>query len=160
MKIRSITCFFDPGGIKPDHTLEMLSNLARESRTVCQENGYEVQTLRLATTPFSYNQTNLQTDQILKHASSMETKANLSGFDYLSLGPALIQNPEILTLEFTGQGIRHPHQTEWGTKGAVTAHARFECGEFLLNSFPGDCDQLFQQHCKFGLAGPVEKIVP
>lgn len=94
MKIRSITCFFDPGGIKPDHTLEMLSNLARESRTVCQENGYEVQTLRLATTPFSYNQTNLQTDQILKHASSMETKANLSGFDYLSLGPALIQNPD------------------------------------------------------------------
>lgn len=94
MKIRSITCFFDPGGIKPDNTLEILSDLAKESRKFCLANGYEVQTLRLATTPFSHNQPNIKFDEILKFATSLETKADLLGFDYLSLGPALIQNPE------------------------------------------------------------------
>ncbi|MBE0684983.1 MAG: DUF711 family protein [Anaerolineaceae bacterium] len=94
MKIRSITSFYDPGILKADYTLEVLSNLAKECRQTCNENGYEVQTVRLATIPFSLIKPDENNDQLIKLTKIMETKAKLNGFDYLSLGPALIGQPE------------------------------------------------------------------
>ena len=94
MKIRSITSFYDPGSLKADYTLEVLSTLARECRQTCNANGYEVQTVRLATIPFSLINPDENTDQLIKLTKTMETKAKLNGFDYLSLGPALIAQPE------------------------------------------------------------------
>jgi len=94
MKIRSITSFYDPGISNADYTLEILSNLAKESKQVCKENGYDVQTLRLATIPFSLIKPGNDNDELIKLTKSMEQKAKNKGFDYLSLGPALISNLE------------------------------------------------------------------
>ena len=93
MKIRSITSFYDPGTLKADYTLEILSNLAKDCVQSCQANGYEVQTIRLATIPFSLINPG-EIDEIILLAKTMETKAKIHGFDYLSLGPALINQPE------------------------------------------------------------------
>lgn len=90
MKIRSITCFYDPGTKKPDDTLEILSNLVTESKKSCNANGYEVQTVRLATIPFSLIKPGINPDQWIELTKKMETNALNYGFDYLSLGPALI----------------------------------------------------------------------
>jgi len=94
MKIRSITSFYDPGTIKADYTLELLSTLAKESKQTCIENGYEVQTVRLATIPFSLIKPDNNPDQLISLTKAMEIKAKMNGFDYLSLGPALIGQPE------------------------------------------------------------------
>lgn len=94
MKIRSITCFYDPGISNADYTLEILSNLANESKQVCKENGYEVQTLRLATIPFSLIKPGNDNEELIKLTKLMEQKAKNDGFNFLSLGPALISNLE------------------------------------------------------------------
>lgn len=94
MKIRSITCFYDPGISNADYTLEILSNLANESKQVCKENGYEVQTLRLATIPFSLIKPGNDNEELIKLTKLMEQKTKNNGFNFLSLGPALISNLE------------------------------------------------------------------
>lgn len=94
MKIRSITSFYDPGIINADYILETLSNVAKECKEICQQNGYEVQTLRLATIPFSLIKPNDNNDEVIKVTKAMEIKAKNKGFDYLSLGPALIDRKE------------------------------------------------------------------
>ena len=94
MKIRSITCFYEPGALNADYTLETLSNVAKDSKEICQQNGYEVQTLRLSTIPFSLIQPIENDDELVKLVKSMEIKSHYNGFDYLSLGPALIEKPE------------------------------------------------------------------
>ena len=94
MKIRSITSFYDPGTLKADYTLEVLSSLAKECKQTCRVNGYEVQTVRLATIPFSLIKPDNNADQLISLTKAMETKAKINGFDYLSLGPALIGQPE------------------------------------------------------------------
>jgi hypothetical protein len=94
MKIRSITCFYDPGSLKADETLELLSNLANEGKATCLTSGIEVQTIRLATIPFSLIKSSENNEQLIKLTETLETKSKLHGFDYLSLGPALIERPE------------------------------------------------------------------
>ena len=94
MKIRSITSFYDPRTKKSNDTLEILSNLAKESKKTCHANGYEVQTIRLATIPFSLMKPDGNPDQWIELTKTMETKARNNGFDYLSLGPALIGQPD------------------------------------------------------------------
>lgn len=94
MKIRSITSFFDPGTLKADYTLEMLADLAKECKETCQAFGIEVQTIRLATIPFSLIKSTKKNDQLIKITKTLETNSKLNGFDYLSLGPALINKPD------------------------------------------------------------------
>lgn len=109
MKIRSITCFYDPGSLQADYTLEKLSHLAQECKQACLENEYEVQTIRLATTPFSTIHSNQDLDQLVHFAKLMEAKAKSAGFDYLSLGPALIHHPE--SYRVIPELLRHTQNT-------------------------------------------------
>jgi hypothetical protein len=92
MKIRSITSFYDPGISNADYTLEILANLAKEGQKICTDNGYEVQSLRLATIPFSLIKPGNDDEELIKLTKSMEIKAKNHGFEYLSLGPALLSN--------------------------------------------------------------------
>ena len=98
MKIRSITSFYDPGTMNADETLEILSSLAKESKKTCTAHAYEVQTVRLATIPFPLFPTNGNSDLLIQFSKDMETKARANGFDYLSLGPAMIDHPESYSL--------------------------------------------------------------
>jgi uncharacterized protein (UPF0210 family) len=87
MKIRSITCFVNVGWPLDNQALEKTARFSAVARAGFEESGYEVQTTRLATTPFPH----LAADhsQALALAQSLEAAASAAGFAYLSLGPAL-----------------------------------------------------------------------
>jgi len=117
MKIRSITFFCNPleRGIE-DH-LDQINRMAEQLRQNALSKGWECQTIRLATTPFSqYTDANSVVDQIVH----LERKVIERGLDYLSIGPARISSistyqiiPEILSATrnvFTSALIAHPYK--------------------------------------------------
>jgi uncharacterized protein (UPF0210 family) len=96
MKIRSITSFFTPTrtletGIAP------LGKFSREAKNAFENAGYEVQTTRLAATPFPRWVKPLTQSRAVEAAVGIEAAANDHGFGYVSMGPALIDLPESYT---------------------------------------------------------------
>jgi hypothetical protein len=89
MKIRSITCFISPSGGINDRNLRSVAKLAEEAKTAYEAAGYEVQTTRLATTPFPQWIEPLTQSHAVEAAMSAEASAMRHGFGYVSLGPAL-----------------------------------------------------------------------
>ncbi len=88
MKIRSITCFANanPDGSIPE--IALAAQAAEKGKELFNQAGFEVQSCRLATQPFStYFPHEKKAAAIL--ARHMEQSANESGFTYLSLGPAV-----------------------------------------------------------------------
>jgi uncharacterized protein (UPF0210 family) len=94
MKIRSITCFFDPTAIHANQTFTQFGELINAARVVFPNAGYAVQTCRISTIPFTLmiNAGNVRT--VINLAKKLEKQAIQAGFDFLSLGPALIEAPE------------------------------------------------------------------
>jgi uncharacterized protein len=89
MRIRSITCFFNPRIRATYATLDHLGKLTASARGLFSQSGQEVQTTRLATTPFPYLYPTEEVESAVRLAQTMEADAQERGFDYLSLGPAL-----------------------------------------------------------------------
>ena len=94
MKIRSVTCFFDPSaqspyGNTPYNAFDRLGRLAESARDVFGKAGLEVQTTRLSTTPFPSLYPVEAVERAVGLAQSLERDAAERGFNYLSLGPAL-----------------------------------------------------------------------
>jgi uncharacterized protein (UPF0210 family) len=89
MKIRSVTCFINVGD--PPTQVERIRHagqMASEARVALRAAGYEVQTIRLATQPLTY----LAADP-LQQASDLWATCAEAGFEYLSLGPVLADDP-------------------------------------------------------------------
>ncbi|HBO33904.1 MAG TPA: DUF711 domain-containing protein [Anaerolineaceae bacterium] len=84
MKIRSITVFCQPGFPVNRLMLQQVGIFADHARKLYQENGFEVQSLRLATPPFE--QFIAPVDLPLA-AQSYAIEAHADGFEYISLGP-------------------------------------------------------------------------
>ncbi len=97
MKIRSITCFFNPKTNQTQDTLAHLGKLAQEATTRYQTRGFEVQTTRVATTPFPDYLPISDVDGAIGEARKVEEMAAACQFAYVSLGPALIQEPQSYT---------------------------------------------------------------
>jgi hypothetical protein len=92
MKIRSITCFFDPRSKPAYQAMQKLASLAETAKELFAQARYEVQSVRLATAPFSdYMVTDNLRDSI-SLVKTLETEANEHHFGYISLGPALPRN--------------------------------------------------------------------
>jgi uncharacterized protein (UPF0210 family) len=85
MKVRSITCFINPNTKDFDSILQSLSNLMADCRNELQDQGWELQTTRLATTPFGSYTTSTTA---IQKTRELEKIAVSRGFDYLSIGPA------------------------------------------------------------------------
>lgn len=87
MRIRSITYFFDP--TQPAQK-ELLSSICTHRDTLkkyLEAKGYEIQSVRLATPPFT-KWVNLKNQaQALQQIKDLREQAHSAGFDYLSLGP-------------------------------------------------------------------------
>ena len=98
MKIRSITCFYDPGAMYADNTFDDLAKFCQNLRLICENNGFSVQTCQIATPPFPSLIPTCCDDSTILFAQNLEAKALAAGFDYLSLGPALISKPESYAL--------------------------------------------------------------
>lgn len=88
MKIRSITSFIDPG---IDCNLTPLARFSQSLRQELQLAGFEVESTRLAATPFSSWLTGSATERI-QSLQKLEREVKSSGWDYLSAGPATPEN--------------------------------------------------------------------
>ncbi|MBN2046798.1 MAG: DUF711 family protein [Anaerolineaceae bacterium] len=96
MLIRSITCFIEPhlNGIFDETDYQSVQKLASIAGETIPANGYELQSARLATTPFSSYMQRLDGRDCVEIAQNMEFQSQKAGFTYLSLGPAQPSNPE------------------------------------------------------------------
>jgi len=86
MKIRSITYFIDPNWPINELKLQKARIFSQHAKALFNQKGYEVQTLRLATPPFS---TFLHPEDYARAITQIEILAHSEGFEYVSLGPAL-----------------------------------------------------------------------
>ncbi|MGB9798839.1 MAG: DUF711 family protein [Thermanaerothrix sp.] len=93
MKVRAITCFFDPNSQEPVSTIRHLGHLSQSLKQRLQEAGIEVQTCRIATTPFPLWLDLTHTQQAIHQIKELEKEAIDQGFDYLGIGPALLTHP-------------------------------------------------------------------
>ncbi len=93
MKVRSVTCFFDPRSSQAYRHLDTLSALALDAVSLYGAAGIEVQTTRLATVPFPLLYQTEDLPAAVHLAQTLETDAAERGFTYLSLGPALPAYP-------------------------------------------------------------------
>ncbi|MEL7645392.1 MAG: DUF711 family protein [Anaerolineaceae bacterium] len=91
MKIRSITVFCAPGFPANRLLLQHLGIFANHARVVFTQEGFEVESLRLALPSFS---SIVEPRRIVAAAQELSIEAHAEGFDYVSLGPALPGDPE------------------------------------------------------------------
>jgi uncharacterized protein (UPF0210 family) len=93
MKIRSITFFIHPNFTAPEKAVEQAGRQAEIIRPIFTSAGYEIQSMRLATTSYStIRQLGGATDYA-GYAEKMENLASAAGFSYISLGPACMDHP-------------------------------------------------------------------
>lgn len=92
MKIRSITYFFHPGWPPDEAKMRSASIFLSTAKQAFEQAGYEVQTIRLATTPFSYL-LGRRIQEAPYLAEAMETLLSHFGMAYASLGPAFPDVP-------------------------------------------------------------------
>ncbi len=94
MRIRSITCFYDPKFNTDPAALARMADLAQTASQAFRKAGFEVQTTRLATTPFPGLLPAKEVEAAQDYARYMEAAASKAAFSFLSLGPA---TPDDLT---------------------------------------------------------------
>jgi uncharacterized protein (UPF0210 family) len=88
MKIRSITCFINPLYPVNEQSLKTAENFLRFARPTFSEAGYEVESARLASSPFPGLLSGHSPDSLVSLAHDLEQSAAGVGFAYVSLGPA------------------------------------------------------------------------
>lgn len=98
MKIRSITVFINPGLPLDESVLEAAGKFMSVARPMFIAAGYEVQTTRLVTVPFSDLVPSCEPGALLDLAGKISHNAAANGFEYVSLGPALPEVPASYSL--------------------------------------------------------------
>ncbi len=93
MKIRTLTCFFDPQTDPFEKTLPHLAAFADQAAESLQKAGYVLQTRRLATAPFPSWLNTDKTEEVIQLVQEWERQAEKAGFAYLSLGCATPDSP-------------------------------------------------------------------
>ena len=104
MKIRSITYFFNPGWPPEETKMHTAGTFLTEAKKSFENVGYEVQTTRLATTPFS-QLLGRRIKETPYFAEAMETMLTHINVDYASLGPAFPDVPG--SYEIIPEAIAH-----------------------------------------------------
>jgi uncharacterized protein (UPF0210 family) len=91
MNIRSITCFINIDDVATaTDTIAAAGQLARETGAALESAGFPVQTVRLATQPLSR-----LPGEPLELAAGLWPQCAAAGFEYLSLGPVLADEPDV-----------------------------------------------------------------
>lgn len=89
MKIRALTYFYDPNLIEHANAMQQAAEHAGSLRHVIQTVGYEIETVRIATTPFPTWLSLDKPGEVVEAVQRLERLAEQHGNAYLSLGPAL-----------------------------------------------------------------------
>ena len=93
MKIRSITYFCNPQYPLEENVIQKAGGFLTQAKSAYETAGYEVQTTRLATTPFPELLGEKNIDRLSKLAEELATLVQQAGIAYASLGPALPEMP-------------------------------------------------------------------
>jgi uncharacterized protein len=93
MKIRSITYFCDPRWPLDEKIVQRAGEFLAKAKSAYESEGFEVQTLRLATVPFPHLLGEKLLHQLPKMAQKLERGIVESGIAYAALGPALPDYP-------------------------------------------------------------------
>ncbi len=94
MKIRSITIGLEPGFPLQTARVAQAGRFAKQVKTLCEAEGFEVQTLRLATPPFPHYLAGRSLTEILRFAQELEACCLANGVDYCALGPVDFSRPD------------------------------------------------------------------
>jgi uncharacterized protein (UPF0210 family) len=94
MRIRTITCFFEPSLNIYQTSLGELALFSQQAAEKLMAAGFEVQTRRVATTPFAAYTSTLSRGEALVWFKRFEADANREGFTYTAFGPALTEYPD------------------------------------------------------------------
>jgi uncharacterized protein (UPF0210 family) len=94
MKIRSITYFDNLQWPLDVNRIQHAGEFMAIARETYQAGGFEVQTTRLATSPFPLILKDKMNQETLQFAAELEDRLLSVGFDYISIGPALPDFPE------------------------------------------------------------------
>ncbi len=136
MKIRSITCFYDPCASRAAQTLDHLGQLASAAAEAFRQAGFEVQTTRLATTPFPRMVPTCCDESAVNLVKTLEAEAARLGFNYISFGPALPDEPKSYRL--IPEMIAATQNAFFGgvltTPQGVSLPAVRACGEIIARS--------------------------
>jgi hypothetical protein len=134
MKIRSITCFCNPLIDGFETSLNHLTEFLEGLKNSIEKEGWEVQTTRLATTPFGYF-TNGK--DLVRKIQDLEGLAKKHGFTYLSIGPARLHHrdeyqviPEILSSTenvFLSGSLTHPRK-------GISVEAIRDCAKIITEA--------------------------
>ena len=89
MKIRSITYFDTIRWPIDDNQIQSAGKFITAAKEAYQNQGYEVQTTRLATAPFSLILKERMLNETVNYAVEIESMLQGAGFDYASIGPAI-----------------------------------------------------------------------
>jgi uncharacterized protein (UPF0210 family) len=94
MKIRSLTYFDKPGNPLEDEFISRAVRFCDRARDAFEDKGFEVQTVRFASPPFPTFLDPRKSDQLIRYAIELETFLQECGYSYISLGPAIPDQPD------------------------------------------------------------------
>ena len=131
MKIRSITVFCQPGFPVSRLLLQQVGIFANHARKLFKDNGFEVQSLRLATPPFEQF---IAPVDLAMAAQSYAIEAHADGFEYISLGPVSASSK---AWEEIPQALAQSDRIFLSgslttSEGALSLHAARACAETIV----------------------------
>ncbi len=98
MKIRSITYFFDPAQSTQNETLSTISAHRDTLKAALEAKGYEIQSTRLATAPFSEWLDLQNPSQAEQQINDLCSLMHTAKFNYLSLGPCCMADCDAVNI--------------------------------------------------------------
>lgn len=140
MKIRSITYFCNPKSPLDENVLKQAGDLLSKVKSAYESNGYEVQTVRLATIPFPRLLGETSIDELPMFANEFSSAIKDAGISYASLGPALPEFPR--SFEVIPEAISASEDIFFG--GAMTDRNKIHmtavkaCAEVIVKCAPLD----------------------
>jgi uncharacterized protein (UPF0210 family) len=96
MKVRSVTYFVPMSYPFDEGSIAVAGHFLKSARQALQDAGLETQTLRLATPPFTEVLGDPTATQVIDMAQALEEACAQEGIDYVSIGPAVVDQPEAL----------------------------------------------------------------
>lgn len=139
MRIRSITYFCNPKYPLEEKVLEAAGTFLAEAKSAFEAGGYEVQTVRLATTPFPKLLGEENIDKLPALTGQVAEIVKQLNIGYFSLGPALLEMPRsyevIPDAIFVSKGAFFGGVMADKTWGLDLAAVR-ACAEVIVKSAP------------------------
>ena len=105
MKIRSITYFCNPKYPLEERVIQAAGEFLAKAKQAYETEGYEVQTLRVATIPFPKLLGGQRIGELPRLVEQLEKLIQQIGLGYLSLGPALPDNGSLKSYEVIPEAI-------------------------------------------------------